>query len=151
LTVTTSGSASSAGCPTHHNGSGRPSPATISGGWQQGATLTFTFEGGEGPTLAGAVLEVDQPRLLAFTWNQETLRFELSPDGDGCRLVFVNTFTDGTKAARDGAGWHNCLDRLADLLAGHAPAFSRSEFDRVYQRYLGTFDPEFSTASVPPG
>jgi hypothetical protein len=25
---------------------------------------------------------VDEPRLLAFTWGDETLRFELSPEGD---------------------------------------------------------------------
>jgi uncharacterized protein YndB with AHSA1/START domain len=45
-----------------------------------GAAITFPFP----PevidlTLKGEVLEVNEPNLLAFTWGEETLRFELRP------------------------------------------------------------------------
>src|SRR6202034_4220360 len=57
-----------------------PCDVVVSGGrWEPGAVITFLFP----PevidiTLAGQVLEVDEPNLLAFTWGEETLRFALS-------------------------------------------------------------------------
>jgi len=41
-----------------------------------GATLSFRFLQGEGPTLTGKVLAVEAPRILAYTWGENTLRFE---------------------------------------------------------------------------
>jgi uncharacterized protein YndB with AHSA1/START domain len=66
----------------------------------------------------GTVTEVDPPRALAYSWGPDDLRFELRPSSDGCVLIFTHTFTDteGIKAARDGAGWHVCLDNLAARL-----------------------------------
>lgn len=62
-----------------------PSDVVVEGGrWEIGAAITFPFP----PevidmTLTGEVLEVDEPKVLAFTWGEETLRFDLSPEGDG--------------------------------------------------------------------
>ncbi|HEY7256601.1 MAG TPA: SRPBCC family protein [Solirubrobacterales bacterium] len=71
----------------------------------------------------GQVTEWDPPRLLAYTWVTEGeepdhLRWELRPHDDGCLLILVHTFEDRLKAARDGAGWHVCLDALAAELDG---------------------------------
>jgi hypothetical protein len=41
-------------------------------------------------TLTGEVLEVDQPNALAFTWGEDTLRFELLAEGGGTRLVLID-------------------------------------------------------------
>jgi uncharacterized protein YndB with AHSA1/START domain len=123
-------------------------PATIHGDWRPGAPLRFVFEHGEGPTLGGEVRAVDPPRLLEFTWNDEVLRFELAPAGDGgCRLRFVNRFDDGGKAARDGAGWHDCLDRLAARLDGHEPP--TLDWRRRYAVYVAAYGPEHATAPLP--
>jgi uncharacterized protein YndB with AHSA1/START domain len=70
------------------------------------------------------VTDWDPPRLLGYTWAKEGERpdhllWELRPHDDGCLLVLVHTFDDRLKAARDGAGWHVCLDALASELAGH--------------------------------
>jgi uncharacterized protein YndB with AHSA1/START domain len=73
----------------------------------------------------GEVTAWDPPRLLAYTWGKDVsdradhLRWELRPDGDGCVLTLVHTFDDRLKAARDGAGWHVCLDALAAELDGN--------------------------------
>lgn len=66
-----------------------------------------------------------------FLWGEEILRFELTPlDGGRCHLVFVNTFDDGGKAARDGAGGHLCLDALDERLQGSEPDPTSSGLDR---------------------
>jgi uncharacterized protein YndB with AHSA1/START domain len=64
----------------------------------------------------GTVTAYDPPRLLEYTWDNETLRWELEPDGTGCRLVFTNTFDDREAASGLDAGWQAGLDLLADLL-----------------------------------
>ena len=93
-----------------------PSEVIVSGGrWEVGAAITFMFP----PevidrTFTGEVLEVDEPRVLAFTWGEDTLRFELSPAGEGTRLVLIDELPPEA-AARNAAGWERCLDRLAGL------------------------------------
>ena len=64
------------------------------------------------------VTESDEPRVLAGTWYDDELRFELTPDGDGCVLVFTHAFDERAKAARDAAGWDVCFVRLDALLGG---------------------------------
>ena len=55
-----------------------PSDVVVDGGeWVVGASIAFRFP----PevidmTLTGKVLAIDEPRTLAFTWGEETLRFE---------------------------------------------------------------------------
>ena len=113
-----------------------PSDVIVDGGrWEVGATITFPFP----PevmdlTLAGEVLEVDEPNLLAFTWGEDTLRFELAPDEDGTRLVLVDELP-ADAAARNAAGWENCLDRLAGLEPAH------DAWQTKFERYAAAFEP----------
>jgi uncharacterized protein YndB with AHSA1/START domain len=74
----------------------------------------------------GEVTDYDPPRLLGYTWTADGaesnhLRFELRPHDEGSVLILVHGFDDRLKAARDGAGWHVCLDALADSLEGPGP------------------------------
>lgn len=102
-------------------------PANIEGERAVGAALRFVFREDEGPTLSGTITEFDPPRLLAYTWDNETLRWELHPTPEGCLLVFTAGFREGaeapevddrSKAARDGAGWHACLEIMEVWLSG---------------------------------
>jgi uncharacterized protein YndB with AHSA1/START domain len=117
-----------------------PCDVIVDGGrWEVGATITFPFP----PevmdlTLTGEVLEVDEPNLLTFTWGEDTLRFELSPEEDGTRLVLVDELP-ADAAARNAAGWENCLDRLAGLEP--APDAWQSR----YERYIAAFEPVLGT------
>jgi len=113
-----------------------PCDVIVSGGrWEVGAGITFPFP----PevmdlTLTGEVLEVDQPNALAFTWGDDTLRFELSAEGGGTRLVLIDELPPNS-AARNAAGWERCLDRLAGLEPepdGWQPRF---------EHYAGAFEP----------
>lgn len=75
----------------------------------------------EGTELQAEITEVVPSQVFAFQeYDEQTgthgLRFELEPDGDGCRLTFTHTFADATWAAQTETGWVRCLDALEHAL-----------------------------------
>lgn len=122
-----------------------PCDVIVAGGeWQVGAEISFPFP----PeviemTLSGEVLAVDEPRELAFTWGEETLRFELNPRGGGTRLVLIDELPAGS-AARNAAGWEDCLDKLAGL----EPA--SDSWKRRFARHSAAFEPTLGPQEGPP-
>lgn len=103
-----------------------------------GGKVRFAAEGWEGdPDLMpsdGTITRLDPPRLLEFTWGDDPLRFELSAEGDGCILVFTQTFAGRAAAPRLAAGWTICLGNLDAALAGRTP--SPLEWPTLYERYI---------------
>src|SRR5439155_4370497 len=95
-------------------------PSSVSGDLRAGGRLSFAFETDGVPPMEGEVLELEPPRRFTFLWGEDELRFELEPaeGGEGCLLHFTCVLGEREKAARDAAGWHVCLDRLEDRLAG---------------------------------
>jgi uncharacterized protein YndB with AHSA1/START domain len=99
-------------------------PATVEAELRPGAPMRFTFpeEAVVDGSWDGEVLEVDPPKVFMFRWNEDVLRFELIPDGDGCRLVFTQTVGGGPvgrlSVGRNAAGWDSCLAALAARLDG---------------------------------
>lgn len=80
------------------------------------------------PALSGAVTDCDPPHLLAFTWDTDHLRFELSPVAEGTELVVVHTYDDRAGAASFASGWEGCVGALgADLAGEPTPEWSRAE------------------------
>ena len=119
--------------------------------WTPGATLHFRHEGGL-YAFDGRVLSVEPERALEFTWGPDTLRLELEPDGEGTRLILLDTLEAVGKAARDGAGWHVCLDHLEHDLDGTTPQWSSSERWRaVHPEYVAALGPEAATIGPPEG
>lgn len=95
-------------------------PATVE---VDGAAMRFTFPD-SGQTGSGEVLESDPPKVFAFRWNEDVLRFELLPRDTGCLLVLTQVIGAGPLgAARNAAGWDTCLDALDARLADrpHTP------------------------------
>jgi uncharacterized protein YndB with AHSA1/START domain len=98
----------------------------------------------------GTLTEFDPPRLLETTgvwgssdepWGEAnaTLRWELTPDGDGTVLRFTNTLQAMPDEYRTKtlAGWHWHLDALADVLAGR-PDRNLAEtegWEPIHQQY----------------
>ena len=116
------------------------------GDFVEGATLKF------GPDFTGKVITAEPPRILEFMWGDDSLRFELRPDGRGTLLTFTDTFDDYGKAARDGAGWHACVENLAHVLDGtEPPADGAAHWREIYAEYQQRFGPEASTHGVPQG
>ena len=127
-------------------------PTRIEGERKAGAKLRFVFPNDEGPAIDGEMLAYEPPSRLELRWGgDETLRFELRPDGDGTVLTFVDTFDEVGKAARDAAGWHACLDALGAHLDGEdLPSTAEERWAEVHPRYVEQFPPEASTIG-PPG
>ncbi|TWP46505.1 hypothetical protein FKR81_35675 [Lentzea tibetensis] len=92
-------------------------PAAVS---IEGTRMTFTFpdEAPVDDVSSGEVLTFDEPRVFAFRWNHDVLRFEIVPDGDGCRLLMTQVLGDGgLSAGRNAIGWDVCLDTLVARLS----------------------------------
>ncbi|HLK42894.1 MAG TPA: SRPBCC domain-containing protein [Thermoleophilia bacterium] len=112
--------------------------------WQVGAKLTFVFPDHPEYTTTGTVLELDEPRLLVYSWGEDTLRFELTPMASGgTRLILVDEVAAGV-AARNAAGWDLCLDRLA----GGSPA--DDAWRALFARYRTAFEPALGPQEGPP-
>ena len=107
----------------------------------------------------GRVVAYEPPHVLAYTWGEDLLRWEVEPDGDGTRLVLTHTFDDRGKAARDAAGWDLCLGGLESTLsagpgqAAPAPTGESAieggwpELNRAYEERFGIVPAE---ATPPP-
>jgi uncharacterized protein YndB with AHSA1/START domain len=128
-------------------------PFEIVGERRAGAPLRFESWNGEGPAFEGEMLEYDPPAVLALRWGDgETLRLEVRPDGDGSVLELVNDFAELGKAARDGAGWHVCLDRLGHHLDGTPyPYEGNAGWAAVHPAYVERFGPQAATIGPPAG
>ena len=78
------------------------------------------------------------------------LRFELEAVDDHTVLTLTDTLEELGKAARDGAGWHVCLDALAEHLNGDAPPPDADQrWQRVHPGYVEQFGPEAATIGPP--
>jgi uncharacterized protein YndB with AHSA1/START domain len=109
-------------------------PATVEIDLRIGGRVTFSF-GGD-----GEVTDLDPPRLLAFTWSGEHLRFDLEPDGDGTRFRLTHTFPDREAGASSAAGWQACVVALGRSLDGLAPQpFDPDAVRAEHERFLAEF------------
>jgi uncharacterized protein YndB with AHSA1/START domain len=95
----------------------------------------------------GEITALEPPTVIAWSWGEERYRFELHPDGDGCRLVFVHVFDDRLgPAAQHAAGWEAYLSRLSAHLAGGflAEEVAHQPIGELHERYARKFgeDPE---------
>jgi uncharacterized protein YndB with AHSA1/START domain len=119
--------------------------------WAVGARLRFEHEGVVDP-FEGEVLAFEPPHRLEFSWGTDVLRIELEADGDATRLTLLDTIDELGKAARDGAGWHVCLDQLEHHLDGRPLPGSASErWREVHPGYVEAFGPEAAAIGPPEG
>ncbi len=81
--------------------------------------------------------------MLAFTWGEETPRFELSPLAEGTRLVLIDELP-AMAAARNAAGWETCLERLAGAEPGPGA------WQPLFDAYAARFEPAIGLQEGPP-
>jgi uncharacterized protein YndB with AHSA1/START domain len=114
-------------------------PSRIEGEFAEGAELSFPFREGEYPTETGKVTECDPPRVLAYTWGDQDLRFELEPDGDRCLLRFTHA-VPREDTAKTAAGWEVCFANLEAALVGREPGeFPDEKWIEVHDAYAAEF------------
>ncbi len=96
--------------------------------------------------MTGRILTWQPPTLLEFTWDTgdapaSVVRSELTPDGDGTRLVFLHNGASFVWIALVLPGWHVNLERLDSLLAGGTPqSFSMPRWRELQQVYLDRYE-----------
>ena len=111
--------------------------------WKVGATLTHHFDEHDIDPLPGRVIEWDPPHRVRFTWAEDTISFELSPDPTGGTIFVLTEELGRSRAARNAAGWDSCLDRLE---FAHEAETWTSRFDR----YSTAFEPVLGPQEGPP-
>jgi uncharacterized protein YndB with AHSA1/START domain len=127
-------------------------PTTIEGERAPGARLRFSFPGGQAPPFDGEMIAFEPPSLMELRWGTDIVRLELRPVAEGTELTLLDTLDDRGKAARDGAGWHTCLDALeADLLGNEDAREVMNSWDQVHSHYVESFGPEAATIGPPEG
>ena len=124
-------------------------PGRVEGELRAGAPLKFVVETGD--TFDGETVMFEPPKVLEIRWGTDVLHIELQPDGDGTVMTFVDTLTELGKAARDGAGWHECLARLVAHLDDAPRPEDGVVWKAVYPRYQEAFGSEASTIGPPEG
>ena len=127
-------------------------PTTIDGERAAGAPLRFTFPNETAEPFDGEMLAYEPESAIEFRWGPDLVRIELRPVGEGTELTLLDTLEERGKAARDGAGWHTCLDALEAALAGEDEA--RAQMDTwaaVHPHYVESFGPKAATIGPPDG
>ena len=75
--------------------------------------------GAEGYTTTGRVTQYEPPRLVAWTWDETEVSFELEPMGDQVRLTLTHWRLPSRDELRSvSSGWHLHLAVLAERLRG---------------------------------
>jgi uncharacterized protein YndB with AHSA1/START domain len=125
-------------------------PSTIEGERAGGAPLRFTFPDDLAEPIEGKMLAYDPESLIEFRWGADVVRIELRPVGEATELTLLDTLEERGKGARDGAGWHACLDALEAALGGEANARSQMNvWAEVHPHYIEEFGPEAATIGPP--
>lgn len=89
-----------------------------------GGHYRLRFPHADGGDVDGRIIELEPPHLRTHTWPhpehpQSIVRYELEPDGEGCRLILTQT----SLAPRHWdvlAGWHTYLRGLPGATEGVA-------------------------------
>ncbi len=111
--------------------------------WKVGASLTHHFDGHDIDPLPGTVLEWGPPRMVRFTWGEDTIGFALTEAPDGGTTFVLTEELPAHHAARNAAGWDTCLDRL---VSGTVDEDWQQRFDR----YVTSFEPVLGPQEGPP-
>jgi uncharacterized protein YndB with AHSA1/START domain len=127
-------------------------PTTIDGERAAGARLRFTFPRGQAPPMDGEMLAYEPESFIELRWGPDILRLELRSVEEGTELTLLDVLEERGKAARDGAGWHACLDALeAALRSESEPRDQMSVWSEVHPHYVENFGPEAATIGPPEG
>jgi uncharacterized protein YndB with AHSA1/START domain len=130
-------------------------PQEIVGDRRAGAPLRFvstTGDGGDGfDGFDGEMVVFEPPSVLELMWGADRLRIEVRSEGAGSVLTLTDTFGELGKAARDGAGWHECLDRLGCALDGREPQEWGAPWRALNRRYADRFGSDAATIGPPAG
>jgi len=108
-----------------------------------GAVIELYFTVADYRSIA-RITELAPPRIIAWTWSEvdgskpSHVRFELSPDGDGCSLTLTHSGLPPEEAKGVDSGWHAHLEAIEDAADGVFTHWSKlmereAEARRLYE------------------
>ncbi|MFJ5214525.1 SRPBCC family protein [Streptomyces sp. NPDC088354] len=113
-------------------------PSDVEMELRPGGKVRFAFRHGEMPDLDGEVTEVDPPRVLAYTWGGDLLRWEVEPAASGSVLTLTHTFADRPGAASFASGWDTCIAGIDPALDGR-PTPPPGDINAKHERFVAVF------------
>ena len=94
------------------------------------------FDLGDGNFERMQITEFVPKEIFAFTWDKNTVRFELEARESSCLLVFKEYLHEVTEhTPKDLAGWHVCLDVIEALLDGKSIEEREALWKACYPKY----------------
>jgi uncharacterized protein YndB with AHSA1/START domain len=125
-------------------------PTTIEGERTAGAPLRFSFPSGEAAPMDGEMLAFEPESALELRWGPNVVRIELRAVDGGTELTLLDTLEERGTAARNGAGWHACLDALEATLRDEPDARKHKDvWSEMHPHYVERFGPEAATIGPP--
>jgi uncharacterized protein YndB with AHSA1/START domain len=121
-----------------------------------GGKYCVLFPGGKDDLVDGTIIACDPPRLLAFEWfgtgGNTIVRWELTPQPEGCRLVFHQTGMNAWWFLGGAAGWKGFVDDVVSVAQGGAaivePPGAYEQEVTEYRAAYGAFVPGFDVRPV---
>ncbi len=110
-----------------------------------GPVTLITIDSDEQQRLPGTVTVADAPRMLAYDWGSQTLRWELHPTESGTELVLQHSIENRDQMSKMAAGWHLCLlstdallrgERLGPMVGDAAMNYGWADLQRQYAERL---------------
>ncbi|MBO0994144.1 SRPBCC family protein [Bacillus sp. SD088] len=101
---------------------------------REGGSIQFDMQDGTYEEMT--ITSYSPQSILAFTWADDLVRFELYEESAGCFCIMkeeLQTITEHTP--RDLAGWHVCLDVIQALLDGREIETRKQEWEKWYEQY----------------
>lgn len=126
-------------------------PQQIVGTRRAGEPLRFLVGTGPDDGFDGSMIAYEPPHLIEMWWGTSRLRIELEAVEGGTRLTLAETLDDVGGGARNGAGWHECIDRLGAVVRGTTPERWGVRWREVHPDYVVAFGPEADVAKAPEG
>ena len=106
--------------------------------------------------MTGRITVWEPPRVLEYSWDTgdapiNTVRWELSPDGAGTKLVLRHLGMQFHWVGLVLPGWHSLLERLDGLLAGTPKPDSMERWRALQAVYVAEYKLEGVLLDPPPG
>lgn len=106
---------------------------------QKGGMIKFDMQDGTFEEME--ILDFETYAVLEYTWGEDTVRFELTAEQEGCRLVLIEKVKQVTAhTPKDLAGWHVCLDVVQALLNGESIHFRKQQWETWYEKYVAALN-----------
>ncbi|MBC1336019.1 hypothetical protein HB820_11965 [Listeria booriae] len=103
---------------------------------EPGVNGLILFDFGDGQYEESTITAYESPTLLQYDWDKNTVRFELTDQGDTTTLTFTESIVNlTTHTPRDIAGWHMCLQRIQGILESREVSFTEDEFLALFDKY----------------